>query len=49
MAGIKAAVNRLLERYTDMSALGFPEIKSCVLGNTAGMIGAVYQLIEQGE
>lgn len=47
MSGIKAAVDQLLERYSDMSALGFPEIKSCVLGNTAGMIGAVYQMIEK--
>lgn len=49
MSGISAAVNDLLARYSDMSAIGFPEIKSCMLGNTAGMIGAVYHMIEKGD
>lgn len=46
MLGIKKAVNVLVERYKDMSALGFPEITHSMLGNKAGMIGAVSQLLE---
>lgn len=46
MTGIKTAIKQLLVRYSDMSAIGFPKIKSCALGNTAGMIGAVSQVIK---
>lgn len=46
MTGINEAIQDLLVRYSDMSAIGFPEIASCMLGNTAGMIGAVSQLIK---
>ena len=46
MQGIQTAVEQLVTRYTDMSAIGFPEIMSSTLGNTAGMIGAVSQFVE---
>ena len=49
MTGIRTAVDQLLVRYSDMSDLGFPKIKSCTLGNTAGMIGAVSQIIKGDE
>lgn len=45
MAGILAATKKLLHRYSDMSAIGLPEIIPCQLGNDAGMIGAVLQFI----
>lgn len=45
MTGIKSALNHLLTRYTDMSAIGLPKVSPCQLGNTAGMIGAVSQFI----
>ena len=46
MSGIKQALTKLILRYSDMSALGAPTIQPCRLGNDAGMIGAVSQLIE---
>lgn len=46
MEGIRLACTELIERYSDISVIGFPEIRSCQLGNTAGMIGAVSKFIE---
>lgn len=46
MTGIQEAVQQLVQRYKDMSAIGLPEIVSCKLGNNAGMIGAVSQFIK---
>ncbi|WP_314067661.1 ROK family protein [uncultured Vagococcus sp.] len=49
MAGIEKAVKQLLARYTVIENLGFPQLSRVKLGNTAGMIGAVSQLIERNE
>lgn len=46
MSEINKSVKNLVKRYKDMSALGFPEITHSMLGNNAGMIGAVSKLLE---
>lgn len=46
MSGIQKALENLVKRYTEISAIGLPNIRACQLGNTAGMIGAVSKFIE---
>lgn len=47
LSGIQETFINLSSNYKDIQAIGTPEIISCSLGNQAGMIGAVSQIIER--
>lgn len=49
MANVKQAVNYLFTRYTDVSAVGAPEILPCKFRNSAGILGAVYHYIQENK